>query len=624
MKTFLLYIALMGLLPLIYFSGGVESELRLLYFPLVVLFMPTNSKAIILSSLTFCILYALIPVLGGKAYPFSIVGFNDFSFILVAVTSGRLSDRLKKEMHSLERATDMYHGLTNMLNLQGVNLQTKCDSLSESYESLKEKDKNRTRFISGVSHEIRSPLSSIRSFSEILLTYDDIDEATRKEFTGIINEESERLTQLANEILDLTRMETGKVEWRLDYVDIKEIIRSSSRMMLPLAEDKGLTIETAMPDRLFFVKGDRNRLLQVFLNLLSNALKYTDNGKITVGIEDDEKTSGMIRAFVADSGEGIYPEERERIFEEFYRIGDDLYGRPKGAGLGLSISKKIIEAHGGKIWVESEIGRGSTFFFTIPRSNEEKGAVTAMRPEVKVSSRQILVLDDSVVARYILGSALENMGFQTVGATSKIALQVIEITKPGGIVFGYPENREVMDHIRALSRTHGIPLFLAFVINDDMGSLQIGVNGYISKPFNSLQMYPAIEEAMPKKKGRILIISDSPDDARSLQTLAGTRGYDTVLEQGIDVIAVRKAHPGLIIVGMTSKNKAYQVVSSLRKNPVSSNIPILLVVDIPLDDIKSVGLCQTKYGTGLTKLIENLAGEVSDADAIKTDRKKQP
>jgi signal transduction histidine kinase/CheY-like chemotaxis protein len=538
MKTFLLYFVLIGLVPLIYFTGGVESQLRLLYFPLLVLLIPTNSKAIILSSLAFCILYALMPVLGGKSYPFSVVGLNDLAFILVAVTSSRLSDHLKKKMDSLERTSDMYHGLTNMLNLQGVNLQTKCDSLSESYERLKEKDTNRTRFISGISHEIRSPLSSIRSFSEILLTYDDIDAATRKEFTGIINEESERLTQLANEILDLTRMETGKVQWRLDNVDIKEIVKSAARMMLPVAEDKGLTVETAVPDRPFFVKGDRNRLLQVFLNLLSNAIKYTGHGRITMGVEDDKETSGMTRAFVADSGEGIYPEERERIFEEFYRLGDDLYGRPKGAGLGLSISKKIVEAHSGRIWVESEIGKGSTFFFTIPKSDEEQGAVPQMQPEVRVPSRQILVLDDSVVARYVLGSALEGMGFQTVGATSKIALQVIEITKPGGIVFGYPENREIMDHIRTLSRTNGIPLFLAFVTSDDAGGLQIGVNGYISKPFNSLQIYPAIEEAMLPKEGKILIISDSPDDARSLQTLAGTRGYDTLLHQSVDITAV--------------------------------------------------------------------------------------
>jgi signal transduction histidine kinase/CheY-like chemotaxis protein len=623
MKTFLLYGALMGLLPMIYFTGGVDSELRLLYFPLVVLLIPTNSKAIFLSSLTFCILYSFLPILGGKEYPLSVVGFNDLSFILVAVTSGRLSDHLKKEMDSLQKTSEMYHGLTNMLNLQAINLQAKCDSLAESYESLREKDKNRTRFIAGVSHELRSPLSSIRSYSEILRTYDDIDEPTRKEFTGIINTESERLTQLTNEILDLAKMETGKVEWRLDYVDMREIALSSSKMMLPLAEDKGLTIETKMPDKLALVRGDRNRLLQVFLNLLSNAVKFTARGGITLGVDGGKKMPGMITAFVADTGEGIYPEEKDRIFEEFYRIGDELYGRPKGAGLGLNISKKIVEAHGGKIWVESEIGRGSTFSFTVPMGEGKEDTDLSAVPQSRLT-KQILVLDDSVATRQILGSALENLGFPTVGSNSKIALQVIRISRPGGIVFGYPENKEVMDELRTISRAQGIPLFLAFIISDETNRLQIGVNGYISKPFNSLQMYPAIEEVLQKTAGRILIISNNPQDARSLQTLAGTRGYDTGIHQAVDITAVKKARPELILVAMTSKDEAYKAVSLLRKNPASSAIPILLVVDIPLEDIKSIGLCRIEYGTGLTKLVEQLAGGVSDADAAETDRKKQP
>ncbi len=608
---------------MIYFTGGVHSELRLLYFPVVVMLIPANSRALLLSALTFCILYALLPVLGGKGYPFYTVAINDMSFLVVAVTSGRLSDNLKREMDSLQKTTDMYHGLTNILNLQGINLQAKCDSLSESYESIKERDRNRTRFIAGVSHELRSPLSSIRSFSEILLTYGDIDEPTRKEFVGIINKESERLTLLTNEILDLTRMEAGKVEWRPEYVDMKEIVLSSSRMMLPVAEDKGLRIDTEVPDKLPLVKGDRNRLLQVFLNLLSNAVKFTAQGGITIGADEAEGAPGMITAFVADSGEGIYPEEKDRIFEEFYRIGDDLQGRPKGAGLGLSISKKIIEAHGGRIWVESEIGKGSRFLFTVPKGDGTESPVPREEPRPRVFTRQILVLDDSVVARYALGAALEREGFKTVGANSRVALHIIRNTMPSGIVLAYPEDEEVMDGIRTVSRAHGIPLFLAFVINDETGALQIGVDGYISRPFNSLQTYQTMEDTLRKKTGRILIISNNPEDARNLQALAGTRGHETTVQRGVDAAALRKAHPELIIVGMTSKDDAYKAVSALRQNSVSSEIPILLLVDIPLDGIRCIGLCGEGYGKGLRKLFDVLGGDACGADATETDREKQ-
>ncbi len=615
MKTFFLYFALAALVSLIYFTGGVESDVRLMYFPLTVLLIPLQSKAVFRSSFTFCILYSLLPTLrGGGGYPFSFVAMNDLSFLLVAIASGRISDHLKKEKDSLQKSTDMFHGLTNMLNLRAINLQTKYDSLLEVCKGLQEKDTNKTRFVAGISHELRSPLSSIRSFSEILLTYGDIDEATGKEFLGIINGESERLTQLTNDILDLARMEAGKVEWHLDSVNIREIIDSSIKLILPLAEDKGLSIATAVPEGLLLVKGDRSKLLQVFLNLLSNAVKFTNQGGIIVGVEADAATPEMIKAFVKDSGEGIYPGEREKIFDEFFRVGDELYGRPKGAGLGLSISKKIVETHGGRIWVESEIGKGSTFFFTIPDGYKERGPAAGETAGAIASGRQIVVLEDSTTIRYLVGSALEKMNFKTVGATSRIAPQIIRIIRPSAILALYPENDDCMAEIMSLSRERDIPFFLAFIVNDESEGLQLGVDHYISRPFNSFQAYSAIEKAMKEKRGRIWIVSDDPEDARNLQTLIGTRGYDTVLRQSIEDNAFKKALPDLVIVGMSSKREAYKTVTSLRRTPAARNIPILLVVDIPLDNVKCVG--RGGDGRGLTELVNNFTGGSSNADNL--------
>ncbi len=514
--------------------------------------------------------------------------------------------------------------MINLLDLKSMNLQTKCDSLLELSNVLQKKELNKTHFISGVSHELRSPLSAIRSFSEILMSYDDIDEKTKKEFIGIINSESERLTDLVNEILTLEKIEAGKVEWLNYKVDMTEVIESCVKLMLPLAQDKGLIIETLTEGKHFLVNGDRNKLVQVSLNLLGNALKYTDQGKITVGIEAEKTVPGKIKVFVTDTGEGIYPEEKERIFDEFFRIGDDLHGRPKGSGLGLSIAKKIVEGHGGTIWVDSEVGKGSTFYFTLPVYRDGADAVAGATLRTHMSGRQLVILEDTTSARYIVGAELERIGFRTIGATSKIADEIFKLFNPDGILVMYQDDNAVMDKIMTISNNQNIPVFLAFIIDDESRGLQLAVNDYISKPFNSLQVYPVIERLMQKKTGSILIISNISDDARTLQTLAGAVGYDTALKQKFAADDIESVSPDLIIVRMLSIDDTYKTVKACRNNPVSVNIPILLVVNIMLDNIRCVCLDRNNYGRGLTELVDDLTGGLLNADNAQTDRKKQP
>jgi len=614
-RKVLYFFALLMLVPIMYFTGGVESQLRFLYYAVMVLLIPAlNSKSVLEAALTFCILYAMLPLAGGGAYPLYTVVANILSFFLMAIAGSRLSDEMQKERESVQKTADIFHGLTNALNLKVMNQQAKIDAVSESYERLQSSDKNKTRFISGVSHELRSPLSSIRSFSEILQTYDDIDADTRKEFLSIINEESERLTQLANEILDVVKMESGKVEWHMDYVNLEEIVKSAVKMMLPIAENKGLLVDVLITDKIPAIRGDRNKLLQVLLNLISNAVKFTAHGKITVGTGE---VSGEIRTFVTDMGEGIYPEEREKIFEEFYRIGDDLHGRPKGSGLGLSISKKIVEAHGGRIWAESEIGKGSTFFFNIPRLEsvmvgDRKGDISD-----HLDGRQILVLEDAVSLRHIMRLALEKLGYRTMGADSRMAVEVVRASKPHAIIIGYPEKREHVDEIRTLARVQGIPLVLAYIISDDKIGYQMAVNGYISKPFDSFQVLSTIEELLTGRTGRIMIVSDVMEDGRDLQTLIGTKGYDTSVVPAVDAINTAGHLPDVVILGTLPREILYRSIVSLRKSKATGRIPIILTLNIPATDIKCIGLGCRDYGSGLEELCRNFDLESQDAKTFR-------
>jgi signal transduction histidine kinase/CheY-like chemotaxis protein len=612
MKKLFFYFALIALIPVAYISGNVESPIRFLFYPVILMLTAVfSSKAILQASLTFCLLYALLPLAAAQTYPLNTVSLNVISFLLMGAAAGRLSDILNQEKTSLNKTTDTYQGLTNVLNLKIMNLQSKIDSLSEAQEHLLEIDRNKTRFISGVSHELRAPLSSIRSFSEILLSYEDIDDDTRKEFLGIINKESERLTQLTNDILDMVKMESGKMEWHIDTVDIAELVRSAVKIMLPLAKSKGIPLETRLPEQSITpIRGDNNRLLQVILNFISNAVKFTDQGRIEVGAE---VMPGEMKIYVTDTGEGIYPEERDRIFEEFYRIGDDLHGRPAGSGLGLSISKKIVESHGGKIGVESELGEGSTFFFTLPRE------VGTIHKAEKIDwleargGRKILILEAYKPTRQVLRSALEETGYRTMGADNiGMALEISRVMKPDSIILGYLENEENFEELRTFSRVQGIPLFLSFVVNDNDLGPQVAANGYISRPLDAYQITSAIEETLGRNPSKITIISGDQKEARSLQLMVGTKGCATDVFSSLDSAGSFRSLPDAFIIGTLPRDQMQKTVASLRSSRQTRKTPLFLALGIMIRDVRCIGLNSSDYGSGIEKILELLKDNISD------------
>jgi signal transduction histidine kinase len=608
-KKIYLFLAFLGLIPLMFFTGGPESSFRFLYYPVLVLLISViDSKALFQAAVTFCILYCLMPFAKTGRYPLYAVAINGFSFLLMAIASGHLADLLRKERDSYQKATDIFHGLTNNLNLKIMNLQSEIDSISESYERLQKIDMKRIHFISGISHELRAPLSSIRSFSEILINYEDIDSVTKKEFLHIINSESERLTQLTDEILDAVKMESGKIHWHMDSVDLAEVIQTAFRSMLPITNNKGLLMEMRIPERICSVKGDKNKILQVMLNLISNAVKFTSQGKIVIGAEE---TSDQIKAYVADTGEGIYPEEKGKIFEDFYRIGDGLVGRPKGTGLGLSIAKKIIDTHGGSIWVESELGKGSTFYFTLPKAEIIPFPDAETRAVKHFLGKQILVLEDYVPMRQFLRAALETIGYRTMSAESvKQALETAGVRKPGAILIGYPKSEDDFNKLRILSRIKEIPIFLAVIINDEKSGPQLAINGYISKPFDKYQILSTLGEVYKGKTGKILIISPDSEEARNLQVFIGTNIYETAMVSDIHSASLTRSLPDVIVVGTFSAEEMYAIIGYLRGNPATRNIPVLLIVNVSLRDIRCIQLASSEYGGGLGEVLAELEGNI--------------
>jgi signal transduction histidine kinase len=253
--------------------------------------------------------------------------------------------------------------------------------LSQAYEELKSLDKAKDTFLSSVSHEFRTPLTSIRSFSEILLTYEDTAVEERKEFLRIIKSESERLTRLIDNILDISKIEGEKMIWNDALVRLDEIVMDAVKAQDPLLKEKALELKTEFPVDLVSLLADRDRIQQVVTNLLNNAIKFSpQGGTIRIWAEMLEgRRSGeppvWVKVAISDQGMGLDEKDFDVIFDKLSQVcSDAMTDKPGGTGLGLPISKEIILHYGGNIWLESRKGEGSTFYFSLPGATESQQA----------------------------------------------------------------------------------------------------------------------------------------------------------------------------------------------------------------------------------------------------------
>ena len=254
---------------------------------------------------------------------------------------------------------------SHRLEQKSRELEAATAELRAANEQLKELDRLKDDFVSTVTHELRTPLTSIRAFTQILLEHPEVDAEQRSKFLGIITKETERLTRLINQVLDLSKIESGKAEWSESMLDLRELIGDAVTGMSQVFEERDIRIDVEVPEKAAPVRADVDRIIQVMLNLLSNAAKFCEpgRGRIRVALKEE---AGALRVEVRDNGPGIDPADQGVIFDKFRQVGDTLTAKPHGSGLGLHISRQIVEHFGGRMWVESRLGEGACFAFTLP------------------------------------------------------------------------------------------------------------------------------------------------------------------------------------------------------------------------------------------------------------------
>jgi signal transduction histidine kinase/DNA-binding response OmpR family regulator/ligand-binding sensor domain-containing protein len=481
----------------------------------------------------------------------------------------------------------------------------------QARKNAEEANAAKSAFLSTVSHELRTPLTSVLGFAKITRKRleekifpitDKSDPKTIKiieQITGNLNvviAEGERLTNLINDVLDLAKIEAGKMEWNMEPVRIPDIVERAIAATSSLFDQKNLKLERKIEEDLPEVSGDRDKLIQVVVNLLSNAVKFTNAGAVTCSVFQRD---GGIIVGISDTGIGIAPEDHAKVFEQFKQVGDTLTDKPKGTGLGLPICKEIVEHHNGSIWLESELGKGSTFYFMLPAISMEEKAVRHIQfndllrqlkrrmenshPSKNVNNATILVVDDDDGIRSLLKQELGDAGYIIEEASNgKEAISKIRSVRPDLVILDVmmPEMNgfDVAAILKNDPQTMEIPIIILSIVQDKSRGFRIGVDRYLTKPIDTALLFSEIGNLLEQGKSRkkVMVVDEDTVTVRTLTDVLQAKGYQVVESDGNEMVEKAIAtQPDIIILNSLISDK-HEIVKTLRFEKGLENVLFLI------------------------------------------------
>ncbi len=480
--------------------------------------------------------------------------------------------------------------------------------------SEKEVDQMKTDFISTVSHELRTPLTSVLGFAKIikkkldevifpLLSVEDKKVQRNIKQVGdnidIIISEGARLTALINDVLDIAKMEAGKVDWKMEPLQVTEVVERAIAATSALFQHKNLELIQDIDSGLPEIIGDRDRLIQVVINLISNSVKFTDSGSVTCRVK---KNDSKLTVSVIDTGTGITEVDLEKVFEKFKQVGDTLTDKPKGTGLGLPICKQIVEHHGGRIWVESELGKGSNFSFTLPISaaTELKSKTFDMvtlldqlREHVVMSSasatgnKNILVVDDDVNIRQLLRQQLEAEGYKISEAKNGVeAIAQVKKAAPDLIILDVmmPQMSgfDVAAVLKNDPKTMSIPIIILSIVEDKERGYRLGIERYLMKPIEPETLLHEIDTLISQGSysKKVLVVDEDLSTVTTLSEVLQAKGYSVVEAINAEELHEKamSVEPYMIIVNANLWDRS-EVIKTLRFEKGLANPFFILLAD---------------------------------------------
>lgn len=485
------------------------------------------------------------------------------------------------------------------LRSQSEELVAKQRDLARSNAALEKGSRHKSEFLSDMSHELRTPLNAVIGFSELLLgdTYGPLAEQQRERVHDIATA-GRQLLALVNDILDLSRIEAGRVELKIADIDIRSSMDDAVALLQPIADKKKVKVEAILQPKPLLVSADPDRVRQIMVNLLSNAIKFTPaNGSVEIDANEDGATA---RIEVRDTGIGISPDDARKLFSPFTQLEGGVHAG--GAGLGLSISKRLVELMSGEIGLDSTVGTGSIFYFTLPRTAEKEAAPKQSRsrslePKKWASKRRILVIEDDPKQIRAIEELLGRAGHDVHAATGPAsAMTDVEQFSPELVVvdlgLANGEGFKIVDGLAPRRNASADAKKLAIVAltnralsAEERSSLAKSVDlvaerGVMTGAGFLDAIAALLEQSAPRKKSRILVVDDSAINRSVLRAMLESAGFEVVeADRAKEGIAMAQAAPPQLIlmdIRMPDMN-GLDATRVLRNDPRTITTPVIAV-----------------------------------------------
>ena len=475
----------------------------------------------------------------------------------------------------------------------GLDRKRLVAQLKQSNSQLRELSEHKSVFLANMSHELRTPLNAIIGFSELMLDAKEsqYDVPTQRRFLGQIHSSGKHLLSLINDILDLSKVEAGQMELRVQTLPLSSIVPQVVSIVEPLAGQKSIKVEADIPPGVD-VTADPGKLKQMLLNLVSNAIKFTpDGGEVTISAR---RLRTALEISVADNGIGISADEQGKIFREFHQVDPGPGRLQQGTGLGLALTRRFAQLHGGDVRVQSTPGKGSVFTLRLPLHLDKSGPVEPPPIEdgrpADTSRPLVLVIEDDAGAGELIARQLQSGGFRVEFArTGTEAIAKARTLRPAAITLDIllPEldGWEVMTRLKHDPETSDIPVVVVSVVDNPELGMALGALDYFVKPVDGRELVDRLArfKVQPTKDSggtTVLVVDDEAANRHYLTRILEPAGFNVVLAAGgREAIEVAIAEPPDVVLLdlMMPEVSGFDVVEALRADPRTRDTPIMIL-----------------------------------------------